>query len=255
MISVYLQGGLGNFMFQIAACASIAKEHGDEYIICDRGNYIVHKNLDAYKDNIFRKIPIVDYSGEYRVYNEPNFTYDKLIYSENMKLHGYFQSEKYFTDTKFIRELYSPRDTDIEYILDKYYDVFTTTICSIHVRRGDYLKLQEHHPVCDMNYYQKAMKLMPKGCRFLVFSDDIDWCKENFIDGDFIFISGEPDFIDLYMMSICDNNIIANSSFSWWGAWLNKHPNKIVVAPTNWFGPAKNGLSTKDLIPPTWIQI
>ena len=89
---------------------------------------------------------------------------------------------------------------------------------------------------------------------YLIFSNDIEWCKKNFIGNQFIFIEGEKDYIDLWLMSLCKNNIIANSSFSWWGAWLNTNSDKKVITPKNWFGPAINH-STQDLIPEKWFMI
>jgi hypothetical protein len=92
--------------------------------------------------------------------------------------------------------------------------------------------------------------------KFYVFSDDIEWCKNFFSDIlDFEFISGNNEIRDLYLMSSCENNIIANSSFSWWGAWLNKNPNKKVIAPSVWFGPAKKNVITEDLYCKNWIKL
>jgi 5'(3')-deoxyribonucleotidase len=100
------------------------------------------------------------------------------------------------------------------------------------------------------------MKEMPKNSIFLIFSDDIEWCKENFpnISDKFIFIEGNKDYEDLYIMSKCKNNIISNSTFSWWGAWLNQNENKKVVAPLKWFGSSINH-NTKDLYCDGWIKI
>ncbi len=129
--------------------------------------------------------------------------------------------------------------------------------CSIHVRRGDYLNSPNHHPVQNMNYYMKAIKQMPKDSIFLIFSDDISWCKANFPDvpEKFIFVEGNADYEDLLLMSLCKNNIMCNSTFSWWGAWLNKNPNKKVIAPSVWFGPAYANHNTEDLYCEGWIKI
>jgi hypothetical protein len=99
------------------------------------------------------------------------------------------------------------------------------------------------------------MAAMPDGTTFLVFSDDMEWCKENFIGDQFIFVEGENDVTDLWIMSYCKHNIIANSSFSWWGAWLNDYKHKIVVAPLKWFGPAKGDIKTDDIYAENWIRI
>ena len=127
--------------------------------------------------------------------------------------------------------------------------------CSIHVRRGDYLNSPNHHPTQNMNYYMRAIKEMPKDSVFLIFSDDIKWCKENFpnLPEKFIFVEGNKDYEDLHLMTHCKNNIIANSTFSWWGAWLNSNSDKIVVAPKKWFGPALKNNDTKDLYCEGWI--
>jgi hypothetical protein len=103
----------------------------------------------------------------------------------------------------------------------------------------------------------KAIKKMPKDSVFLIFSDDIQWCKENFPDmpEKFRFIEGNKDYEDLYIMSHCKNNIIANSSFSWWGAWLNSNLEKTIIAPATWFGPTLQNNDTTDLYCEGWIKI
>jgi hypothetical protein len=130
---------------------------------------------------------------------------------------------------------------------------------SIHVRRGDYLSFPEHHPPLTMDYYREAMSRFP-GARFLVFSDDPGWCLLNFRDAGYqVEIStGRTAAEDMALMASCDHHIIANSSFSWWSAWLNRNPSKRVIAPdpkTRWFGPAKKGWNTADLLPAAWEQI
>ena len=135
--------------------------------------------------------------------------------------------------------------------------------CSIHVRRGDFLKHPDHHPAQNLNYFMKATKEMPKDSVFLIFSDDIEWCKNNFpkIPNKFYFIEGNKDYEDLYIMSKCKNNIICNSTFSWWGAWLAEP--KIVIAPDLWltdnaevhqkaFG---HWVETRHTVPESWIRI
>ena len=124
---------------------------------------------------------------------------------------------------------------------------------SVHVRRGDYTKLQDHHPLCTVEYYEKAMAMF-KDHSFLVFSNDIEWCKENIKGPRVMYSEEESAAKDLQLMASCDHNIIANSSFSWWGAWLNDNQNKKVIAPSNWFGPTCDH-SSKDIVPETWIRI
>lgn len=254
MISCYLQGGLGNYLFQIAATVSLANENNDTPIFSDTDLYYLHRNFSTYKNNIFSKIKFI--SGPFpraNVYHEPCFQYREIPYSENLLLIGHFQSEKYFKHVN-MNDLLEPTDEIKNYVKTKYTSILNQTTCSIHVRRGDYLKYPNHHPACDISYYNNAISKMPNGTKFLVFSDDIQWCKDKFI-GDFEFIEGEQDVIDLYLMSLCNHNIIANSTFSWWGAWLNQNKNKLVIAPKIWFGPGKGDVNTNDILPENWVKI
>jgi len=124
----------------------------------------------------------------------------------------------------------------------------------VHIRRGDYLNKIHKHPTQPKEYYYSAFSQFNEDIHFLIFSDDIEWCKNNLKYKYLYFIEEELDYISLYLMSLCNHNIIANSSFSWWGAWLNQETNKKVIAPSNWFGKNKK-LNTKDLIPSKWIKL
>jgi len=256
MVSCYLQGGLGNYMFQIAAAYSLAKDNECEAIFSDKNYFKSQKNLNTYKDNIFRNIKFKNNPKYGIVYNEPSFGYNEIKFKDGIYMIGYFQSEKYFKhNRKDILKLFKPSKDDLDIINKKYSHLLNEKNCSLHVRRGDYLKIQGHHPICGKDYYTNAMALMPEGTTFLVFSDDMKWCKENFIGDQFVFVEGENDVTDLWIMSYCKHNIIANSSFSWWGAWLNDYKDKIVVAPLKWFGPAKGNIKTDDIYADKWIRI
>jgi hypothetical protein len=258
MISCFLQGGLGNQMFQIAATLSFAWENGVE----SEFNLNIH-NLPLqgnkaiiYKDIFFKNLKLTDDNllNKCKIYTEPNFHYDTIpdyVSKENYLLNGYFQSEKYFIKYRDKIVDYFKPNNDIELYLKKYDNILEGNTCSIHVRRGDYLRFPNDHPILTIDYYKKSMQLF-NDSKFLIFSDDIIWCKENFSGDNICFINDEPDYINLYLMSLCKNNIIANSSFSWWGAWLNKNNNKKIIGPKYWFGSNKN-LNTKDLLPNKWI--
>lgn len=267
-VSIKLQGGLGNYMFQIACAYEYALKNNKKVFFTADDSVLVHKNINIYKSNILSNINLLDskrMSGKVTVYNEPDFHYTEIPAIEgNVYLSGYFQSEKYFKEhEKEIKQLFfqPPHIFDKvvdDIALDTYkVDIKKDNTCSIHIRRGDYLKSPNHHPAQNMNFYMKAIKQMPSDSVFLIFSDDMAWCKENFPDipEKFKFIEGTTDYEDMLLMSLCRNNIICNSTFSWWGAWLNSNKNKIVIAPSKWFGPAYPNHNTKDLYCDNWILI
>jgi hypothetical protein len=252
MISCNLKGGLGNYMFQVAATISYAIEYGVRPVFNFQSAQQVHENINSYKDNLFRKIT----NSKFRidgVYREPHFHYNKIPLSKgNIVLDGYFQSEKYFNNhSEVIRIIFSEDPETKKYIDNKYSHLFEESTCSVHIRRTNYLNLQAFHPTQTMCYYNKAIAMTGKK-KFIVFSDDIEWCRDNLHADNIHFMEGESDYIDLFLMSRCSNHIIANSSFSWWGAWLNKDEKKRVIAPKHWFGPSLIGNNTKDLIPDSW---
>lgn len=257
IISTSLAGGLGNYLFQTAIAYSKSLDDNLNFIVDENDVAVVHNKIDTYKNNIFRKINFNTLNNfNFNFYTEREFKYNELPkFTESVKLLGYFQSEKYFLHNRNkILDFYSIDDNSNEKIIDKYGKILTENTCSIHVRRGDYLKLPNHHPVCTLDYYNEAIKQFPEETVFLVFSDDIEWCKNVFKGKNYIFIEGNQDYVDLWLMSLCKNNIIANSSFSWWGGWLNQNVDKKIIAPNKWFGSAINH-DTKDLIPQTWQKI
>lgn len=256
-VSVNLLGGLGNYLFQVAAAVAYGLEHKYEVILNKDEAIQVHGNVEKYISNIFRGLNFGSYNiGEVAVYQEPFFHYSDIPKLDNVRLLGYYQSEKYFLKyRKEILELFSIDEESGEYIDDKYSHLLQNKTCSVHVRRGDYLRLPNHHPVCSLEYYDGCIGEIKKergeDVKFMVFSDDLSWCRTNFTGDEYVFMEGNDDYVDMWIMSLCDDNIIANSSFSWWGAWLNKHKNKIVFAPKKWFGSAIQH-NTKDLISPLW---
>ena len=253
-----LMGGLGNMMFQIAAGYSVAMRDG-KYFYCDEiMDNTPHKHFSFYKEDLLRKIPFQKKTNIDDVYVEKEFSFVPIPNTtNNLEIRGYFQSEKYFNVyRKNILELFEPNKNTINkvnFFLEKFPNIKS---CSIHVRRGDYVHLSDYHCLLDINYYKKATEIIGQDTNYLIFSDDINWCKDNF---SFLknktFVSGFNDFEELYLMSLCDHNIIANSSFSWWGAWLNKNENKKVVAPKKWFGEKLKNHNTNDLYCEQWIKI
>jgi len=227
-------GRLGNQLFQVATTIALALRNNDQYIF-PYWNYAQYCNLNNCFSN---NIQITN------TYSEPYFHYSPIPYQQNLNLNGFFQSEKYFFDYKeTIQNLLTPKNNiDIQY-----------NYTSIHVRKGDYVNLTKEYIQLDMSYYKKAMSMISTDY-YIIFSDDINWCKANFTGNNIIFSENKTPVEDLTLMSKCANNIIANSSFSWWGAYLNKLPSKIVIAPEKWFGPSLNH-NTIDLLPENWIKI
>jgi hypothetical protein len=194
-------------------------------------------------------IPAKDLKIDY-IYNENGFEFNSetLGLPDNCAINGYFQTEKYFNKK---RNLILSQFTFKEKYLNDAISFISKIkaankdcqLVSIHVRRGDYLTCPDYHPTCSDEYYKKSqeyIKKYHKNIRFLIFSDDIDWCRTRFKGREYIIIDIKNHYSEMCIMTLCDHNIIANSSFSWWGAWLNKNDKKIVTAPSNWFGPAMN---------------
>ena len=227
-------GRLGNQIWQMITTICLALNNNDSYIF-PTWKYEPYFNLHG----CFTAKPTFN-----ATYTEPYFHYAAIPYQPNLNLNGYFQSWKYMIGHEdFIRKTFSPN-----YSIDD-----LKNVSSLHVRRGDYLHKKDYHTNLDMDYYDRAMSICNTE-KYYIFSDDIDWCRQNFIGPQFEFMSGHHETLDLAIMSKCANNIIAASSFSWWGAWLNQNPNKKVVAPQRWFG-YKLPHNTQDLCPPDWIRI
>ena len=164
--------------------------------------------------------------------------------NENVLLQGYFQSEKYFKDyRKEILDLFNiPQNSQ------------SVKTCSIHVRRGDFLVEYCVSALMDMDYYNRAMDII-NADKYIIVSDDINWCYKHFKGSQFEFSNCTSPYQDLILMANCNDNIIANSTFSWWGAWLNPSSEKQVVHPVNWFGPALAFRDTRDVPCPEWIGL
>lgn len=236
---------LGNQLFQIANAISYADRTGD-VVAFPRWEYSKYFRGDF--------TPSVDTNMNKMIWEEPGFHYTPIPGGANL-LGGYYQSEKYFLQVEDkIRNYFSFSDDTIKEVLNKNKEVLNSgrPTVSMHLRRGDYLKWPNHHPVLTPSYFSDAKKIFPPDSVFVVFSDDIQWCRDNFPEGEYIFIDGQSDVEDLCLMSMCTHNCIANSTFSWWGAWLNPNKDKIVVAPEKWFGPAYSHFITRDIYCEGW---
>lgn len=255
MIYTYLQGRLGNCLFEIAAGASLAKRMNVPFKALTCSSIGMLEYVKPFRQSILRNIDFSDiYPKNQKIYQEPDFAYKPLPEEKDLLLKGCFQSEKYF-DEELVRELFCIDIETASYLHNKYSHVLVRNPVSIQVRRGDYLNIQFKHPICQMSYYKKAMSNFPPDTVFLVMSDDIDWCRKHFRGTNFFFSDAESPVIDLYLQSFCKHNIISNSTFGWWGAWLNSDREKKVIYPTPWFvGPEGSKMNINDLCPVAWIK-
>ena len=241
MLTTRLNGGLANQLFQIAAAYALALDNNDECAFYLDSPVINQGNCArTYKANILKNIKelIFDWQPE-SIWQEPDLNYHPIPYHKNMMLIGYFGSEKYFAHHReeIIRLFKSPMPR-------------LHNCSSLHVRRGDYLKFTNVFYCLDAEYYQKALRHIDSDIIY-VLSDDIEWCKNNLNDDRLFYPKGQSDWEDLLLMAVCDHNIIANSTFSWWGSYLNENPDKIVIAPKKWHTEE----ISKDIYCNNWILI
>lgn len=289
MIIAKLMGGLGNQLFQYAFSKNIALKNngslkfdlsyfeGNPFRSYELDHFRITKaiatrrEIDHLKEKHFSKPNIYKRkllkTRSYFVHEQgPLFNPDYFKLQKDVYIDGYWQSEKYFINSAVpIRndlEFKSPPSTANQQMLRQI--TLAGNAVSIHIRRGDYIENQHAgiHGVCPLSYYTNAITMLVNkkpDAVFYVFSDDMDWAKQNlnlthptiFVDVNNIHTA----FEDLRLMSACSHHIIANSSFSWWGAWLNPNPEKIVIAPKNWFADAQLNAKATSITPDSWIRI
>lgn len=261
-------GRLGNQLFQIAAALAHAKKMGTkaQFPTWEYNKYFIN-GIDDKLDTTFDCI----FDGQmHEPYFGFDFHYNPIPEKDNLILHGFFQSEKYFKDHKQeIINAFKPKNEFLQVVREAGKDwINLQNTIAIHVRRGDYVTLQEAHPDLSQNYYyegafcEMVSKLIKttKGLRhWIIFSDDIEWCKNRFGHLSMDYSEGNSDIVDLFIMAQCKHHIIANSSFSWWAAWLSKNmfgnETGITIAPNTWFGPALAHYNTQDLYLDDCIKI
>lgn len=230
-LSCYFAGGLGNQLFQAAHVVAQSKKT-NSIPIFSKDRYQTSK----YTDNILKNLKFsngIKFDLTIKIENF-NFEFIDPPVDKNVIFKGYFQSDKNFYGfDEYIRELFQPPNEFKEKIYLKYPEI-KKDVTSIHVRRGDYLELSTVHPVITKEYINEALKLLNNKNKIFVFSNDKDWCVQN-LEFEHTIIQ-EIDYEELWIMSMCKDHIISNSTFSWWGSFLCKNPGK-VIAPHKWFGP------------------
>jgi hypothetical protein len=295
MIIVRLRGGLGNQLFQYAAGKALAEHHRTEFKL-DLYTYSKHPyrkfelskfNIDAVeatRNEVHRftgSNPVVRFINKREnyfrcpeVFAQPHYHFYEDFFSlpKDLYLSGYWQSQRHFSNIEQeIVKQFAPREP-----LDPKNRELQTTMkskqsVSVHVRRGDYAAYGSFFGMLEVEYYRQAIDKIRNQVdapKFYFFSDDPKWCRDTFRDLDAEFIDhnkGGDSFKDMLLMSACRHHIIANSTFSWWGAWLNTDASKKVIAPNQWFRSnyltkkepvyASRFYNTKDLIPASWITI
>jgi hypothetical protein len=298
MVLIKLQGGLGNQMFQYAAAKSLAYRHNvplfldlsflkknnvsnlhftarnfqlDTFVL-DCAIADTHLINKIFNKGFLNKMKSKLSKNKINIYNEHSFTYDTnwVNLKPPVYLDGYFQSEKYFSETKNV----VLADFKFNYPVTSLQNMELLTLIAdnnsvaLHIRRGDYVSKKstnDFHGICSLDYYNEAiayMKLQFDNLKIFVFSDDLEWAKENVVKehrnyASLVSFNTAPEncWKDMFLMSKCKHHIIANSSFSWWGAWLAHHPEQVVITPRDWFNTASEFYNTKDLIPDRWIKI
>ena len=251
-------GRFGNQMFQYAALKGIARKNNYDFCIPSGPE----TEMDFYDEENQHKLFIAfempdanvadNFSG--KCVQENAYTFDKDLFEncqDNISLYGFFQTEKYFKhigdeirkDFTFKKDWLQPCKECIE---DNEY-------IGLHIRRTDYVQKQNYHPLCTLEYYEKALKKLPD-TKVIIVSDDPEWCEnQSLFESDRFLVSGSKNnIIDMCILSLCKYHIIANSSFSWWGAWLAE--SQKVIAPKIWFGSQAN-LDESDIVPENWERI
>lgn len=292
MIVANLIGGLGNQMFQYAAGRALALSRAENFYVDlrDFKHYKLHNGYELgrvfkLKEKNINQISLgrkLDWQtsrllGKFfrqRLFSifrskslvvEPQFNYWCRLKDipSPLYMRGYWQTEKYFQDYKsLIREEFSFRNELVDMNKNLSLDIISSQSVAIHVRRGDYVSDKKSAKVLavqDISYYKNAISYIASKVdnpRYFIFSDELEWIKENlkFLPNMTVISHnrGMDSHFDMQLMSLCKHNIIANSSFSWWGAWLNINPLKMVIAPKKWF---VSGINDSDLIPSEWIRL
>lgn len=255
-------GRLGNQMFQYAMLVGIKHKLGFEIMIDEEiDKKSIYGHCELVRCFSLRECHFYNKSGIYAPnhYSEERFDFDRRFFKkidDNTNFDGYFQSEKYFEHCKdTVRKEFVFKDEIQKQAKEFCLPMEGKRLVSIHVRRGDYVSLPGHHPLCGVEYYEKAMSHFSEDVQYICFSDDITWCRNNLPSAKNLIFSENTTGVDLCIMSMCNDNIIANSSFSWWGAWLNPTPDKKVIAPKVWFGTFYSHYDTSDLYCKEWVRV
>jgi hypothetical protein len=283
-IVVSMAGGLGNQLFQYAAGRALSLRLGlpltldlsffdrrrhrryglaslalaEHTVIAPPDGGLLQREMRQWTSSLKRCLGLSP-----RRYSEPHFHFDHRFHEirEPVTLVGGYQSEKYFSDAAdSIRSELTPPPAEDELSVRLAREMVSQPSCAVHVRRGDYISSEKNRSLyasCGITYYSQAVESIPDDCTLYVFSDDMDWVRKHLhLRRPMVLVeSGEPRDVlaDLWLMSQAEHHIIANSTFSWWGAWLKTRAG-LVCSPQHWFT-ASSGMDDRDLVPSGWIRL
>lgn len=258
-ITGHLMGGMGNLLFILATCYALSKNNKSTLKFYTKTWNDKRKNIIKY--NMFKNFKLDSTTiRNYNItYRENNFFYENVYLNSRINncIYGYFQSYKYFDKykTEFIQMLHNPYSQIVESTICQYKQDNTLVPISIHVRRTDYLSLSHIHLNLSSEYYSNAVShFSTENSIFILFSDDITFIQNEPLFQNLphkIIVDNPDDEYCFWLMSACTHNIIANSSYSWWASYVNRNPNKLVIAPNQWFGPSGPQYKIRDIIPNT----
>jgi hypothetical protein len=291
MIIVKLIGGLGNQLFQYALGRNLAEKHKTElkldvswfkkefrnYELCylnilqtiasEEEIRSITKMTTSLHNRLYRNLvdKVLPYYLRSQVVEKHNYFDPRILNAPtNSYLKGFWQSESYFKDVEGIIRKEFIFKTPLKGLnADLGNSMTETNSVSVHIRRGDYVsnpEFNKKHGTCHISYYEGASRYMIQQVpnpTYFIFSDDIQWVKQHVKCFEpCIYVThntGSNNYKDMQLMSLCKHNIIANSSFSWWAAWLNSNPSKVIVAPKKWFNDASQ--ENQDMIPDWWVRL
>lgn len=237
-------------MYQTAAIIKIAEQLGTDFVLPTKSHAGHYGDISPDFSGFSYPFKFEDRTYSNKI-DQHVFHYVPIEAKDDTEYHGFYQCHQYFDDIrdKLINKYYKFTDKVVEDA--KRYEI-TPNCLGVSVRRGDYIQLQHNHCVLSMKYYEDALQHMPDLDGLFVFSDDIKWCKEHFVSDTIQFVEGNA-FTQMYLMTQMKHLILSNSTFAWWGAYLNDKGGKIVI-PDPWFGPANDHLDASGLYCPKWIK-
>ena len=262
-ITCHFMGGLGNQLFQASHALAQGWKHNREVEFLPYSNTPGQgRPVHNYTNNVFRNLKFVDKMEHYTTVHEGPFEYSEINPLQgNTSFYGYFQSTKnWFGLDDKIRETFQPSLNVVQELREKYPQLNQPKTLSIHIRRGEYLQFPDIHPTISIEYISEALKLIGEYFTVFLFTEDEsrwpgsrDFVMNNFSFPNVVFPKENEDWKEMYLMGLCENHIIPNSTFSWWATFLNKNKNKKIIAPSTWFGP--KGPNAKDIFESNWTLV